>query len=140
VGLLAKEKENQKSTFRKVEDGMILESEDGKTYAYGFPVVVEKMTGAEGKGGVSIKGIGGEVKGQHYSKVEYKWQIVSGSPLPQEEMSKLKDNIATTSGTVVVSMSNASLIDAMPKCRKCGTPLLIIGEGFKCQKCGEPTT
>jgi len=118
---------------------MILESEDGKTYAFGLPETVEKMTGAEGSGGVSIIGIGGKVKGQQYSKVKYKWHIVSGSPLPDEEMKKAKDNITATSGTVVVSLSNASLFDTMPKCRKCGTPLLIIGEGFNCQKCGEST-
>jgi len=118
---------------------MILENEDGKTYAFGLPETVEKMTGADGKAGVSIKGIGGEVKGQQYSKVKYNWHIVSGSPLPYTEMEKLKDKITTTSGTVVASLSNASLIDSMPKCKKCGTPLFMVGEGFSCQKCGEPT-
>jgi hypothetical protein len=133
------EKEIKKATFRKVEEGMILESEDGKTYAFGFPQIIEKMTAGEGKGEVSIIGIGGKVKGQQYTKVEYNWHIISGSPLPQEQMNKIKEKITTTSGTVVASLSNASMIDFMSKCRKCGTPLFMIGEEYKCQKCGEPT-
>ena len=118
---------------------MILESEDGKTYAVGLPETVEKMTDAEGGAGVSIFGIGGKAKGQQYSKVKYKWLIVSGSPLPHEEMKKAEENITATSGTVVASLSNASVFDTLPRCKKCGTPLFIVGEGFRCQKCGEPT-
>lgn len=131
--------EKKKATFRKVEEGMILESEDGKTYAFGLPEIVEKMTGAEGKAGVSIKGIGGEIKGQQYTRVKYNWYIISGSPLPDQQMKELKEKITATSGTIVASLSNASSVDYMPKCRKCGTPLFIVGKGFKCQKCGEPT-
>jgi len=134
-----KNKKKKKATFRKVEEGMILEREDGKTYAVGLPETVEKMTGAEGGAGVSIMGIGGKVRGQQYSKVKYKWVIVSGSPLPHEEMKKADEDITATSGTIVASLSNASVFDTLPKCEKCGTPLLIVGEGFKCPKCGKPT-
>lgn len=118
---------------------MILQSEDGKAYALGLPMKVEKITGVAGKAGVSLRGVGGEVKGEQYTKVEYAWHIVTGSPLPYEELKKIKDTIETSSGTVAVSLSNASMVESMPKCRKCGTPLLLVGEGFKCQKCGEPT-
>jgi len=126
-------------TFRKVEEGMILQSEDGKAYAFGLPETVEKMTGVGGKAGISIKGLGGEVKGEQYTKVKYNWQIVSGSPLPYAEMETVKGTIETSSGTAVASLTNASLVDSMPRCKKCGTPLFLVGEGFNCQKCGEPT-
>ena len=136
---MPKEKQEKKATFRKVEDGMILLGDDGKTYAFGLPEVVEKMTAGEGKAGVSILGIGGKVTGQQYSKVKYNWHIVSGSPLPYTEMEKLRDKITTTSGTIVASLSNASSVDSMPKCEKCGAPLFIVGKGFSCQRCGKPT-
>jgi hypothetical protein len=43
---MTEEKDKKKATFRKVEEGMILESQDGRTYAFGLPETVEKMTGA----------------------------------------------------------------------------------------------
>jgi len=128
------EKKKKEPTFKKIENGMIFTSED--KIIVGFPTEVETRTTAGGK----VTVLGGKAGGQKYTKVKYDWQVISGSQLPKKEMEELKDTITSTSGTIVASLSNATVINAMPKCRKCGTPLFIVGEGFKCQKCGEPTT
>ena len=39
-----------------------------KNYAFGLPDTDEEVTGADGKAGISIKGIGGEVQGNNISK------------------------------------------------------------------------
>ncbi len=127
------EKKKKEPTFKKIENGMIFTSED--KIIVGFPTEVETKTSAGGK----LSLLGGKAEGEKYTKVKYNWQVISGSPLPKKEMEKLKETITTTSGTIVASLGNASSINAMPKCRKCGTPLFIVGQGFKCQKCGEPT-
>jgi hypothetical protein len=59
---------------------MVLESEDGEALAFGLPSEVEKMTAGEGKGGLTLRGIGGEVKGEKYSKVRYDWYIAPTNP------------------------------------------------------------
>jgi len=130
---MGSKKKKKEPTFRKIENGMIFTSED--KILVGLPTEVETKTSAGGK--VSI--LGGKAEGEKYTKVKYNWQVISGSPLPLEEMRKLAEKITTTSGTIVASLDNASSLGEMPKCRKCGTPLFIVGRGFKCQKCGEPT-
>ena len=129
-----KKKKKIEPTFSKIENGMIFTSE-GKIMV-GFPTQIETKTKAAG----ALSFLGGKAGGEKYTKVTYDWRVLSGSALPQSEMDKLKESISATSGTVVASFSNAIAAQNMTKCKKCGTPLFIIGEGFNCQKCGEPTT
>lgn len=127
------EKKKKEPNFAKIENGMIFTLED--KIIVGFPTEVETKTSAGGK--LSI--LGGKAEGEKYTRIKYNWQVISGSPLPGEEMLRLKETIATTSGTIVASLGNASSIDAIPKCRKCGTSLFLVGQEFKCPRCGEPT-
>ena len=130
----AKKKEEKKEpTFLKIENGMIFTSED--KIIVGFPTQIETKTKAAG----ALSFLGGKAGGEKYTKVTYDWRVISGSPLPRSEMDKIKESIAATSGTVVASLSNVIAAQSMAKCKKCGTPLFIVGAGFKCQKCGEPT-
>ena len=129
----SKEKKKKEPTFKKIKNGMIFSSEE--KIIVGLPTEVETKTSAGGK--LSI--LGGNAKGEKYSKIKYDWQVISENPLPKEEMKELEYSISASSGTIVASLGNASSTYALRKCRKCGTPLLLVGKGFKCQKCGEPT-
>ena len=129
------EKKKKEPTFKKIENGLVFTSED--IIAVGFPTEVETKTSAGGK--LSFVQLGGKAEGEKYKKVKYIWHVISGSPLPREEMKELEGTIATASETIVASLDNASAINSMQNCRKCGTPLFLVGEDFKCQKCGEPT-
>ena len=116
----AKKKEKKKEpNVEKIENCITYKSED-KVFV-GFPTEVETKASAGGK--FSFLGIG--AKGEKYSKVKYDWKIISGKPLPEQEMKELGEKIATTSGTIVASLSNVSSVDKLPKCRNCGTPLLM---------------
>ena len=116
-------------TFRKEENGMIFTSDD--YIAIGLPTEVETRTSAGG--GISIRG--GKAEGEKYSKITYDWRVISGSPLPFNEMKKLRRQITITSGTVVASLDNATIV-ATVNCKKCGTANL----GFSkfCSNCGNP--
>jgi len=130
-----KKEEKKEPTFTKIENGMIFTSED--KIMVGLPTQVETKTKAEG----ALSFLGGKAGGEKYTKVTYDWRVISGSPLPPSEMDKIQESITATSGTVVASLSNATIAaQNLPKCKKCGTPLFIVGKGFNCQKCGEPTT
>jgi hypothetical protein len=128
------EKKKKEPTFKKIKDGMVFISEN--KIIVGFPTEIETETSAGGK----LSLFGGKAGGKRSTRVKYNWQVISGSPLPKEEMKRLRGTISTNSGTAVDTLSNASAVNVMQRCKTCGTPLLIIGKGFKCQKCGAPTT
>ena len=126
----------KKTTFRKVEEGMILETEDGEAFAFGLPEEVEKKTEAGGKAGLGLKGIGGEAKGEKYSRVKYKWHIVPGkvTKLTNEQITRMSSSIIKTSGTVPTSYTSYALVNQYKLCEKCGhsNPL----EANYCSECG----
>jgi hypothetical protein len=125
---MVKRKRKKEPTFRKQENGMVFTSEN--MIAIGLPTEIETRT--EAGGGVSL--VGGKVKGEKYTKVKYDWRVISGSPLPPKEMKELKEPIEASSGTIVASLSNATV--APIKCKKCG----YLNTGFSsfCSHCGEP--
>ena len=115
--------EKKKATFRKIEDGMVFESEDGKTLAIGLPEEVEKLKSGEGKAGISMKLIGGEAKGESYSRVKYNWHIL---PTKEEKLTKtqienISGSIAIASGTVPVGYSTYIPYMEYRFCEKCNT-------------------
>ena len=63
------DKKKKETTFRKVEDGMIYQTENGETIAFGLPREIETKTVGEGKGGLGVKGLSGEVAGERYKRV-----------------------------------------------------------------------
>jgi hypothetical protein len=83
-------------------------------------------------GGTVVIRLGGKAKGEKYSRVMCDWTIVSDSPLLSEEMEKLIDQIATSSGTSVAAMFNAVPV-APIICNKCGS--FNFGGNF-CSNCG----
>ena len=121
---LTEEKEKKKKiVFRKIEEGMVLESEDGEALAFGLPSEVELMTSGEGKGGVTWKGIGGEVKGEKYSKVKYDWTVIQKTEkkITKEQINDFKESITTGSGTVAITMATAQYTEQIKFCEKCNT-------------------
>lgn len=125
---MVKPKKKKEPTFRKIENGMIFSSDE--RIIVGLPTEIETRT--EAGGGVSI--IGGKAKGVKQVKVKYDWRVISGSPLPPKEMEELKEPIAASSGTIVASLSNATV--APIKCKKCGH--LNLGFSSFCSHCGKP--
>jgi len=99
------EKSEKQTTFKKVENGMIFQTEDGETIAVGLPSEVEELTAGEGKAGVSLKGLGGEVKGERYRRTKYDWYFLSQRPIPPNEMEDLSKTIMNASGTIPSSLA-----------------------------------
>jgi len=116
------EEKKKKATFRKIEEGMILETEDGEALAFGLPEEVEKKTEAGGKAGVGLKGIGGEAKGEKYSKVKYKWHILprKAKELTDEQVTTVSGSILADSGTIPTSYSSYTHSKEYKLCEKCG--------------------
>lgn len=127
------EKKKKEKNVEKVEN--CITYRDGEKVIVGFPTEVETRAAAGGR----LSFLGGDAKGEKYTKVKYDWKVISGSPLPKQEMEEYRDKITTSSGTLVSSITNVSSFDGMAKCRKCGTPIFLVGEGLNCQKCGTPT-
>ena len=123
------EKKKKEPIFRKQENGMIMIAEN--MIAVGFPKVVETME--KGKAALVIPFGAGKGEGTKYSKVEYDWHIISGSPLPPKEIEKLAEPIAISSGTIVASLDNATVLPVT--CKKCGHLNLY---GKFCSYCGNP--
>jgi hypothetical protein len=126
---MTKPKKKKEPTFRKIENGMIFTSEG--SILVGLPTEVETKGSA---GGAVLFPIAGKAKGEKYSKIKYDWRVISGSPLPLQEMEVLKEPIAATSGTIVASLSNATI--APIACGKCGN--LNLGNSKFCSNCGKP--
>ena len=129
----SEDKNKKEKNVEKVENCITYKS--GDKVIVGFPTEVETKASAGGR----LSFLGGDAKGMKYTKVKYDWKVISGSPLPKQEMEELRETITTRSGTLIASMTNVSSVDGMAKCRKCGTSLYFVGEGFNCQKCGTPT-
>jgi predicted RNA-binding Zn-ribbon protein involved in translation (DUF1610 family) len=145
-----RKKKKEEPTFYKIENGMVFKSKD-RTLV-GLPTEVEEMTLAEG---AVVLPIAGKAKGAKYTKVKYHWHVISGSPLPLNEMEELKKSIATTSGTIVASLDNAvpfpapafgnvgigvvgnaRAVEVTVLCKKCGASNLKSGKF--CSNCGHP--
>ena len=130
------EEKKKKATFRKIEDGMILESEDGRALAFGFPNEVEKRIEGEGKAGISLKGIGGEGKGEKYSRIKYNWHILptEEKEFTEKEVNAFSESIPSASGTFPVTYSTYVHSKAYKACEKCGASNPI--EAKYCLNCG----
>lgn len=132
----------KKPTFRRIEDGMVFETEDGEIIAVGFPTEVEKKTAGEGKVKLGLGGVGGEGGGEKYSKVKYNWHYLTGSPLHPEQMRELDEQITSVSGTVVAGSYNSSpsglLEESTIECNKC--KYLNPKSNEFCSNCGNPLT
>jgi len=126
----------KKPSFRKIEDGMVFESEDGEVVAVGFPTEVEKKTMGEGGVKVGAGGVGGEAGAERYSRIKYDWRYLSGSPLSPEKKKEYDEQIATASGTIVADSANLTPLNVDVKvCENCGYKNLN-PKGF-CSSCGK---
>lgn len=130
------EKKKKKTTFRKKEDGLVLESDDGKTLAVGLPIEVERVKSGEGKAGIFKTGIGGEAKGESYLHVKYKWHLLptEKEELTEKQIENISADIATTSGTVPVGYTTYELSREYKVCDKCGTSNPV--KARYCLNCG----
>lgn len=123
----------KKTTFRKIEDGMIYQTENGEALAVGVPREVETLTAGEGKGGVSIKGVKGEVKGERYRRVLYDWHF--SAPLIAEEVSEWADAVTDASGTCVDSVQTSIPFQTLNFCPNCNHSNSISAK--YCNECGQ---
>lgn len=94
---------NKHVVFKKIEDGYILVSEDGSTIAVGLPEEVETLTAGEGKGKLALTGPSGEVKGERYRKVTYRWEFLSTTPISQEKAVGMVESVKESTGTLITS-------------------------------------
>jgi len=133
--LKSDKEKKKKSSFRKIEDGMVFESEDGKVLAVGFPIEVEKKTAGEGGVKVGLGGVDGKGGAERYSKIKYDWHYLSGSPLPPEKKKEYDEQIATASGTIVADSANLTTMNVDVKiCKKCG--YVNLNPKDFCSSCG----
>jgi hypothetical protein len=136
-------KEKRKKTRPKYE-----EIARGKVYNVQFPdrnfTWIDLRSEEKKKFALSGKDLGGEYKreGKFDQLVFVSDQYFRGAT-PFEvwkEAERIKRAVTQLSGSADVAvMTSSSIYANMPTCKKCGTPLFIVGEGFRCQKCGEPT-
>ena len=128
------DEKKKKTTFRKIEDGMIYQTEDGETIAYGLPSEIETRTVGEGKGGLGIKGVVGEVAGERYKRVAMDWHFV-GRPLTPEEVTDYSDAVTDISGTISCNVHTSVPYQSFNFCPKCGHSTSTSAK--YCNQCGQ---
>ena len=127
------DKKKKKTTFIKIEDGMIYQTENGEVLAVGVPKEVETLTAGEGKGGLSIKGVTGEVKGERYRRVAYDWHF--SVPLEAEEVGEWADAVSDASGACVDSVQTSVPYQSFNFCPNCSHSISTSAK--YCEKCGQ---
>jgi hypothetical protein len=113
--------------FKKVENGMIYQTEDGKVVAVGLPTQIEELKAGEGKAIITMLGEKGEAKGAHYVKTNYDWKFVSDKYLTPGEVQTYGKEVADLSGTVPVTLSSSMIVNpplnkTCPKCQTLNPP------------------
>ena len=112
---------------------MIYQTENGEALAVGVPKEIETLTAGEGKGGLSIKGVTGEVMGERYRRVVYDWHF--SMPLKEEELGDWADAVAEASGACVDSVQTSIPFQTFNFCPKCrhSNP----NSARYCNRCGQ---
>jgi len=137
-----------KSEDRKENEPSFKEIAKGKLYNVRFPgknvTWIDLRSEAQKKVGVSAKDLGVEYgKGEKFDQLVFVSDEYFRNATPYEvwkETEKIKRIVTNLSGSANVAVISSRFVPSdMPKCKKCGTPLFIVGEGFNCQKCGEST-
>ena len=115
--------------------------------AYSFPE--EKKTNTKAAVDAGLKGA--KVEGEQDKAIKGSWDAVVKTEthgyLPLETWKKVAEQVSSTitvaTGSTVnptdINVYMSAPISTLPQCKKCGTPLFIIGGGIKCPKCGNPT-
>lgn len=133
---------------KKKDEPKFTEIAKGKVYNVGFPdrnfTWIDLRSEEQKKVALSGKDLGFEYdKGGKFDQLILVSDEYFRGARPYEvwrEVAKMKEIVTNKSGSVNVAVASSNIIlSDMSTCKKCGTPLLIVGEGFKCQKCGEPT-
>jgi len=141
---------SRKSPRKKKTEPKYKEIAKGKVYNVEFPDLnftwIDLRSENKKKIQLSVKDLGGAystsgkydqlalVSDRYFQNVKpYEvWEMVE----------RIKQTVTNLSGSVEVAVaSNSSpLLADLPRCRKCETPLFLVGADFKCPKCGGPTT
>ena len=108
----------KKSTFRKVEHGMIFTDDNEKTIAVGFPTKIKEIVGGKAGAKVSLRSVGGDIEGEKYSEVDYHWEFIGQEPIDREEIEEFVESVAVASGTFVTSYGAALHYIPCPTCGK----------------------
>jgi len=120
----------------------------GKLYNVKFPdknfTWIDLRSEEQKKIQLSAKDLGGEYEkaGKFDQLILVSDEYFHGATPYQvwQETEKMKQVVAKQSGSMDVAVvSSHVVLSELPKCKTCGTPLFITGEGYNCQKCGKPT-
>ncbi len=113
---------------------MIYQTENGETLAFGLPSEIETKTVGEGKGGLGIKGVVGEVAGERYKKVIMDWHFV-GRQLTSGEVTDYSDAVTETSGTDICYAHTSIPHQSFNFCQNCGHSNSTSAR--YCEQCGQ---
>ncbi|MFZ0965467.1 MAG: hypothetical protein WAN82_02440 [Candidatus Bathyarchaeia archaeon] len=134
---------------KKKDEPKFKEIAKGKVYNVGFPdrnfTWIDLRSEEQKKVALSAKDLGVEYnKGGKFDQLILVSDGYFHGAKPYEvfqEVERMKAIVTNRSGSADVAVMSSNLITLdMSKCKKCGTPLFLVGEDFKCPKCGEPTT
>ena len=113
---------------------MIYQTENGETIAFGLPREIETKTVGEGKGGLGVKGLSGEVAGERYKRVAMDWHFV-GPPSTPGEVGEWADSVAEASGACVDSVQTSIPYQTLNFCPNCNHSNPISAR--YCNDCGQ---
>lgn len=121
----------------------------GKVYNVKFPknnfTWIDMRSEEQKKAQLSLKDLGGEYsKGGKYDQLVIVSDKYLRNAKPYDvwrQISEVRTKVEQMSGSAGIAfVSSSPIVLDMPNCKKCGTPLFIVGEGYNCPKCGTPTT
>ncbi len=108
--------EEKKPKVEKVEQ--VITYRIGNILATGFPTEVETLTAGGGKVEVKLRGVQGEISGEKYSKVKYKW-IYYGGKMSPEEVHQVTEVVTNASGTIASSVEVSTAYESFQLCDNC---------------------